>query len=60
MVEVVPPLRFVLGTTFWAWDLPAYAVGAAVGALLLTAVTPAPWASHRPQRPGPVSPTPGR
>lgn len=30
-VEAVPLLRLVLGTTFWAPDLAAYAVGAAAG-----------------------------
>ena len=28
-----PPLRLVFGTTFNAWDLPAYAVGAAAACL---------------------------
>ena len=38
LVAVVPPLRFVLGTTFWAWDLVAYAAGAALAALVLSAL----------------------
>lgn len=38
IVAAVPPLRYVLGTTFWAWDLAAYAAGAALGALLLSAL----------------------
>lgn len=32
VVDVVPPLRYVLGTTFHAPDLAAYAVGAAAAA----------------------------
>lgn len=38
LVAVAPPLRFVLGTTFWAWDLAAYAAGATLAALLLGAL----------------------
>lgn len=38
VVEAVPPARFVLGTTFWAGDLAAYAVGAVLGGLLVAAV----------------------
>jgi hypothetical protein len=38
VVEVVPPARFVLGTTFWAGDFAAYAVGAVLGGLLVAAV----------------------
>lgn len=35
LVESVPALRFVLGTTFWAPDLLAYTAGAALGGLLI-------------------------
>lgn len=38
VVDVVPPLRYVLGTTFHAPDLAAYAVGAAAAAGGLAAV----------------------
>jgi hypothetical protein len=38
VVAVAPAARFVLGTTFWAGDLAAYAVGAVLGGLLVSAV----------------------
>ncbi|MBC7291704.1 MAG: DUF2809 domain-containing protein [Actinotalea sp.] len=38
VVEAVPAARYVLGTTFWAGDLAAYAVGAVLGGLLVRAV----------------------
>lgn len=49
-VEAVPPARYVLGTTFWAGDLAAYAVGAVLGGLLVAAVQEA----ARPRTPTPA------
>jgi hypothetical protein len=37
-VEAVPPLRYVVGTTFYAPDLLAYAAGAVLGAVMAGAV----------------------
>ena len=39
VVEAVPPLRYVLGTTFQAADLASYAVGAALAAVVDRAST---------------------
>lgn len=48
VVEAVPPARYVLGTTFWVGDLGAYAVGAALGGLLVAAVQEAARPTTRP------------
>ena len=42
VLERLPEARYVLGTTFTVTDLAWYALGAAVGGVLLAAVTPRP------------------